>query len=75
MYSFLIQMFRKAFEKVAHENLVLHKLYHYGIRGWGILNWIKNFLDNRKQAVVLNWINSDSISQGSRTHIVSSIHQ
>ena len=29
--------------------------------GGDILNWIKNFLDNRKQAVVLNGINSDSI--------------
>ena len=39
---------------------LLLKLHHYGIRG-DILNWIKDFLDNRKQAVVLNGINSDSI--------------
>ena len=39
---------------------LLLKLHHYGIRG-DILNWIKDFLVNRKQAVVLNGINSDSI--------------
>ena len=46
------------FDKVAHEKLLL-KLHHYGIRR-DILNWIKDLLDNRKQAVVLNGINSDS---------------
>ena len=32
----------------------------YGIRG-DVLKWIKNFLDNRKQAVVIHGISSDSI--------------
>ena len=61
--------FSKAFDKVAHEKL-LQKLHFYGI--WGdTLKWIKGFLDNRKQSVVINGINSDSIpvssgvSQGS----------
>ena len=47
--------FSKAFDKVAHEKLLL-KLHHYGIRG-DTLKWIKDFLDNRKQAVVINRIN------------------
>ena len=48
--------FSKAFDKVAHEKLLL-KLNHYGIRG-DTLKWIKDFLDNRKQADVFNGINS-----------------
>ena len=47
--------FSKAFDKVAHENL-LPKLHQYGIRG-DILRWIKDFLDNRKQTVIINGIN------------------
>ena len=49
----------KAFDKVAHEKL-LQKLHFYGIRG-DTLKRIKGFLDNRKQSVVINGINSDSI--------------
>ena len=51
--------FSKAFDKVAHEKLLL-KLNHYGIRGH-TLKWIKGFLDNRKQAEVINGINSEKI--------------
>ena len=51
--------FRKAFDKVAHEKLLL-KLHQYGIRG-DTLKWIKDFLDNRKQTVVINGINSDEV--------------
>ena len=51
--------FSKAFDKVAHENLLL-KLHHYGIRG-DTQKWIKDFLDNPKQAVVINGINSEKI--------------
>ena len=51
--------FSKAFDKVAHEKL-LQKLHFYGIRG-NTLKWIKGFLDNRKQSIVINGINSDSM--------------
>ena len=44
--------FSKAFDKVSNEKLPL-KLHHYGIRG-DTLKWIKDFWDNRKQAVVNN---------------------
>ena len=53
----------KAFFKVAHEKLLL-KLHNYGIRR-DTLKWIKDFLDNRKQAFVINGINSDKISDSS----------
>ena len=46
--------FSKAFDRVAHEKILL-KLHHYGIRR-DILK-IKDFLDNRKQAAVINGIN------------------
>ena len=47
----------KAFDKVSHEKLLL-KLRRYGIRG-DILKWIKGYLDNRKQAVVIKGINTE----------------
>ena len=42
------------------EKLLL-KLHHYGIRG-DTLKWIKDFLDNRKQAVVINGIMDHKIT-------------
>ena len=51
--------FSKAFDKVVHEKLLL-KLHQYDIRG-DTLNWIKDFLDNRKQTVVINGINKDEV--------------
>ena len=44
--------FSKAFDKVNHRKLCL-KLDHYGIRG-KLLDWIKNFLSERTQWVVIN---------------------
>ena len=52
--------FAKAFDKVSHSRL-LQKLEMYGIKG-NLLSWIKAFLTNRKQRVILgdsisDWIN------------------
>ena len=44
--------FAKAFDKVPHKRL-LSKLKGYGIKG-KIYDWIKDFLSNRKQRVVIN---------------------
>ena len=40
----------KAFDKVSH-SLLLHKLYHYGIRG-STNQWIQTFLYNRTVVTV-----------------------
>ena len=44
--------FSKAFDKVPHVRLC-HKLHHLGING-SLLTWIKHFLTNRQQQVVVN---------------------
>jgi hypothetical protein len=49
--------FEKAFDKVSHKKLII-KLYGYGIRG-KLLEWIKSFLKNRRQRVVMGDIESD----------------
>ena len=49
--------FAKAFDKVPHVRL-LEKIKAYGING-EIFNWIKNFLNNRKQRVKVNGIFSN----------------
>ena len=49
--------FAKAFDKVPHQRL-LQKLSAYGIKG-KVYNWIKRFLSNRKQRVVINGIYSE----------------
>ena len=48
--------FAKAFDKVPYSRL-LHKLDFYGVRNQ-TSNWIKSFLENRKQEVVLDGSNS-----------------
>ena len=44
--------FSKAFDKVPHKRL-FYKLQYYGIQGT-YLNWIKEFLSNREQQIVVD---------------------
>ena len=52
--------FAKAFDKVSHSRL-LYKLDYYGISS-EVLMWIKSFLSNRSQQVVIENVKSNSIS-------------
>jgi outer membrane lipopolysaccharide assembly protein LptE/RlpB len=56
----VIMDFAKAFDKVNH-SLLLHKLFDYGIQG-DIHRWIQSFLTGRRQAVVVEGVQSDFIS-------------
>ena len=49
--------FMKAFDKVSHTR-VIDKLQYYGIRN-PVLGWIKSFLRNRHQRVIINGETSD----------------
>lgn len=51
--------FRKAFDLVSHKHLLL-KLHKHGING-EIGNWIKAFLENRKQKVVIRGQESEEL--------------
>ena len=55
----LIMDFSKAFDKVSH-SLLQHKLDHYGIRG-KTCEWIKTFLSDRSQSVVIEGESSNKI--------------
>ena len=51
--------FRKAFDLVSHKHLLL-KLQKHGINGQ-LWNWIKSFLENRKQKVVIRGYESEEL--------------
>ena len=51
--------FSKAFDKVNH-SLLTHKLTHYGVTG-KTNRWIKDFLNNREQVVVVEGKMSDPL--------------
>jgi hypothetical protein len=55
----LIMDFSKAFDKVSH-SLLQHKLDHYAIRG-KTCEWIKTFLSDRSQSVVIEGESSNKI--------------
>ena len=55
--SFIFCDISKAFDKVWHEGLI-YKLHSIGIRG-SVLKWIKSYLHNRRQRVIVNGIPSD----------------
>ena len=63
----IILDFSKAFDKVPHQRLIA-KLDFYGIRG-STLNWIKAFLSNRSQQVIVDGATSD------RAPVVSGVPQ
>ena len=46
----------KAFDTIDH-NILLHKLYNYGIRGI-VWSWINSYLSNRQQYVSIDDVNS-----------------
>ena len=58
-HDLIILEFSKAFDRVPHQRL-LKKLEHYGVQG-STHSWIKVFLTNRTQQVLVEGSTSDSI--------------
>ena len=55
--------FSKTFDKVAHEKRF--QIYTFSLNWGKTLSWVKDFLDSRSQAVVLNGVKSDKIAVSS----------
>ena len=53
--------FRKAFDSVPHDTLIMKLERHFGIKGL-TLDWLKSYLTGRKQFTVLNGVKSDLLS-------------
>ena len=51
--------FQKAFDTVPHDRL-LSRLFSIGIRG-NLLNWLKDFISNRTQVVIIDDSRSNSL--------------
>lgn len=56
----VVMDFAKAFDKVSH-SLLCYKLQHYGIQG-DINRWIRSFLADRRQAVVVDGTSSSYVA-------------
>jgi retron-type reverse transcriptase len=56
----IIMDFAKAFDKVPHKRL-LYKMKYFGISEQ-LINWVKSFLSNRTQAILLENMASSKIS-------------
>ena len=50
--------FRKAYDTTVNHSILLKKMHAYGIRG-NILDWFKNYLNNREQFTSINNTHSD----------------
>ena len=62
--------FQKAFDKVPHQRLIL-KLKSHGM-GNSIINWIEQWLTDRRQRVVVEW---GATRICTRAYFISGLHQ
>ena len=73
----LLMDFSKAFDKVDHD-LLIYKLNSHGITD-NVNHWIKNFLSNRQQAVIVEGEKSDFVPVTSgfslRSHVSFILYQ
>jgi sarcosine oxidase/L-pipecolate oxidase len=60
--------FAKAFDSVDH-NLIIEKLKFFGVKGIMVLNWFRDYLNNRTQRVVMEGVCSGW------THVTSGVPQ
>ena len=63
----IVTDFSKAFDKVDH-NLLIYKLFNLGVNLKGV-SWIKTFLQERNQSVVVEG------KQSPLVHVMSGVHQ